>query len=58
MLAKWMGYIETHATADVSMMILGSKADLEDMREIQYDEGRKVINKLYFYLDVLSISVC
>lgn len=42
MLSKWMGYIETHATADVSMMIIGSKSDLDDLREVQYEEGRKV----------------
>lgn len=42
MLAKWMGYIETHATADVRMMILGSKSDLDSFREVQIEEGRKV----------------
>ena len=42
MLAKWMGYIETHATADVQMMILGSKSDLDSFREVQLEEGRKV----------------
>lgn len=42
MLSKWMGYVETHATADVSMMILGSKCDLDYMREVQYEEGQRV----------------
>ncbi|XP_011402696.1 PREDICTED: ras-related protein Rab-13-like [Amphimedon queenslandica] len=41
MLSKWMGYVETHATADVSMMILGSKCDLDYLREVQPEEGQR-----------------
>ena len=42
MLSKWMGYVETHATADVSMMILGSKCDLDYLREVEPEEGKRV----------------
>jgi small GTP-binding protein len=49
MLSKWMNYVETHATADVSMMILGSKTDLDDLREVQYEDGQK-------YADNFSIG--
>ena len=31
-----------HATADVSLMLLGSKLDLEDRREVSREEGQKV----------------
>lgn len=41
LLSKWMGYIETHATADVSIMLVGCKRDLDDYREVQTEEGRK-----------------
>ena len=41
-LSKWMNYVEVHATADVSIMILGSKSDLDSMREVSKEEGKKV----------------
>ena len=31
-----------HGTADVSLMLLGSKLDLEGRREITLEEGKKV----------------
>ena len=46
-----MGYIETHATADVSIMLVGCKRDLDDYREVQTEEGRKV--NLFFMLGLL-----
>ena len=51
LLSKWMGYIETHATADVSIMLVGCKRDLDDYREVQTEEGRKV--NLFFMLGLL-----
>ena len=41
-LSKWMSYIETHATADVSIMLLGCKNDLEEYREVEYEDAKKV----------------
>ena len=41
-LTKWMGYVETHANADnITLMLLGSKLDLEHKREVATDEGQK-----------------
>ena len=41
-LIRWFGYIETHATADVPIMLLGTKCDLEHRREIPTEDGKKV----------------
>lgn len=37
-----MNYIETHATADVCVMLLGCKKDLEDYREVETADAKKV----------------
>lgn len=31
-----------HATADVNVMLLGAKQDLESKREIEFEDGKKV----------------
>lgn len=41
-LVRWFNYIETHATADVPIMLLGTKADLEHRREVLIEDGTKV----------------
>ena len=58
-LAKWIGYVQTHATADVSLMLVASKSDLEGKREVTRDDGTKVIVvvKLLYAIRAL-ISVC
>ena len=33
-----------HASADVSLMLVASKSDLEDKREVTRDDGLKVCN--------------
>ena len=40
-LKKWMNYIHAHATADVNVMLLGAKQDLESKREIEFEDGKK-----------------
>ena len=41
-LVRWFNYIESHATADVPIMLLGTKADLENRREVLVEDGTKV----------------
>lgn len=40
-LAKWIGYVQNHATADVSLMLVASKSDLEGKREVTREDGMK-----------------
>ena len=44
-----------HGTADVSLMLLGAKSDLEGRREVTTEEGRKV--QSYMYSDVTWLNV-
>jgi small GTP-binding protein len=41
-LIKWINYVQIHGTADVCLMLLGSKSDLDSRREVTTEEGRKV----------------
>ncbi len=45
-----MKYIETHATADVCIMLLGCKKDLEEYREVETEDARKVKRTEYWVL--------
>ena len=45
-----------HATADVSLMLLGSKLDLEDRREVSREEGQKVRTSSAYRS--LPVAVC
>ena len=42
-----ISYTLQHAAADVSLMLLGSKSDLESRREVTRDDAEKVKPSLY-----------
>lgn len=40
-------FVTQHATADVSLMLLASKVDLDSKREVPTDDGLKVYTKCF-----------
>ena len=52
-------YVLQHATADVSLMLLGSKSDLEGRREVTHDDAEKVkpLHVLLFMLKWHNIII-
>ena len=51
-----MKYVETHATADVCIMLLGCKKDLEEYREVETEDARKVKRTEYRSCDIYRLS--
>jgi len=39
--AKWMNVINQHAPKNVSIVIAGTKVDLVEQRQVEYDEGEE-----------------
>lgn len=71
-LAKWIGYVQTvgvtcgflcficevlqHATADVSLMLVASKSDLEVKREVTQEDGMKVSKSYRLHTDLSEVN--
>ena len=48
---KWLKEIRIQSSPDIKIVLIGNKADLEDKREVSYEEGKKFMEEneiLYF----------
>lgn len=43
---NWLSEIEHHASAKVTKILVGNKSDLEDQRQVSYQEGKDFADKL------------
>lgn len=52
-LDSWLKQLKTHASPDCKIILIGNKADLENEREITFQEGQKFAkeNKFEFFLE-------
>ena len=51
----WLKELKTNNSPDTKIMLVGNKLDLEDKREVQYKEGKK-LEKDYEFLDFFETS--
>ena len=42
---NWMNEVEKHASDNVSRILVGNKSDLEDSRQVSYDEGKELADR-------------
>lgn len=43
---RWLKNIQTHASEDIVIVLVGNKADFEDQRVISYDQGSSLAEKI------------
>lgn len=43
---NWLNEIQTHASPNVTKILVGNKSDLEDDRQVSYQEGKEFAEKL------------
>ena len=53
-ISNWLEFIEKYSDKDVEKMILGSKCDLENRREVSEDMGSNVRFIIYSYTCILN----
>ncbi len=39
---NWMNEVEKHASDNISRILVGNKSDMEDSRQVSYDEGKEL----------------
>ena len=44
--ASWMNEINRYATENVNRLLIGNKSDLEDKKQVTYDEGKELADRL------------
>ena len=45
---RWIKEIHTHGSKDVCCMLIGNKKDLEEQRQVKYEEGKELAEKNNF----------
>ena len=45
---RWIKEIQTHGSKDVCCMLIGNKKDLEEQRQVKYEEGKELAEKNNF----------
>lgn len=51
---NWINEVEKHASDNVSMILVGNKADLEDQRQVSTEEGKELAD--HFKINFLETS--
>ena len=44
-ISKWLEEVQTHGAKNVCIILIGNKKDLEDKREVSYEEGEALAKK-------------
>ena len=39
---NWMNEVEKHASDNISRILVGNKSDMEDARQVSFDEGKEL----------------
>ena len=57
-LNKWIKEVKIQSNPDIKLVLIGNKADLEDKREISYEEGKKFMeeNEFLFFEETSAKS--
>ncbi|TNN14867.1 Ras-related protein isoform 3 [Schistosoma japonicum] len=54
----WMQNIDEHANNDVEKMLLGNKCDVDEKRQISFQQGLQVSRNIYTTFKIELYSVC
>lgn len=39
---SWMGEVEKHASDNISRILVGNKSDMENQRQVSFEEGKEL----------------
>lgn len=42
---RWLDEVNSHANEHIQVVVVGNKSDLDDQRQVQYNEGRQFADK-------------
>lgn len=45
---RWLDEVHSHANEHIQVVVVGNKSDLEDCRQVQYNEARQFADKHNF----------